>query len=119
MEVAEYLSFREELAQRWGDQLSTVSERAVVGHYVRNLPEERPSTRFVKGRSRYGLPESRRHPIGDRATGLPHFRSDCVPEGVFVAERNLVGSRLLHKLPRAMHERAHLRNQSRERQHVF
>jgi len=48
VEVAEYLSFREALAERWGDDLSAVSEKAVVGHYLRNLPEERPSSKFVK-----------------------------------------------------------------------
>jgi hypothetical protein len=48
VEVAEYLSFREGLAEKWGDALSAVSEKAVVGHYLRNLPEEKPSPEFVK-----------------------------------------------------------------------
>lgn len=48
VEVAEYLSFREGLAETWGDALSEVSEKAVVGHYLRNLPEEKPDIKFAK-----------------------------------------------------------------------
>jgi hypothetical protein len=48
VEVGEYLGFREGLAERWGDALSTISEKAVVGQFLRNLPEERPSPGFVR-----------------------------------------------------------------------
>jgi hypothetical protein len=48
VEVAEYLSFREALANKWENALSVVSEKAVVGQYLRNLPEEKPSLEFVK-----------------------------------------------------------------------
>jgi hypothetical protein len=48
VEIAEYLSFRETLINKWGDALSHVSERAVVGQYLRNLPKEKPSFEFVK-----------------------------------------------------------------------
>jgi hypothetical protein len=48
IEVTEYLAFRERLADKWEDALSAVSERAVVGQYRRNLPDEKPSPEFLK-----------------------------------------------------------------------
>jgi hypothetical protein len=48
IEVAEYLSFREGLAEKWGDAVSIVGEKALVGHYLRNLPDEKPSLEFAK-----------------------------------------------------------------------
>jgi hypothetical protein len=47
-EIGEYLSFREALVNKWEDAVSTVSEKALVGQYLRNLPEEHPDTRFVE-----------------------------------------------------------------------
>jgi len=72
--------------------LSELDEKGNLDKAVLSLMEALSSIR--PGRSPRGLPESSHHPIGDRATDFPHFRSDCVPEGVFVAERNLVGSQL-------------------------
>lgn len=46
VEIGEYLRYRERLIERWGDALSKVSEKAVVGHYLRNLPELTPSNEF-------------------------------------------------------------------------
>jgi hypothetical protein len=43
VEIAEYLSFREALADKWGEALSTVDEKALVGQYIRNLPDEQPT----------------------------------------------------------------------------
>ena len=48
VEIAEYLAFREALLNTWGDALSAVSEKALVGQYIRNLPKERPSDEFEK-----------------------------------------------------------------------
>lgn len=48
IEIGEYLAFREVLINEWEDALSTVSEKAVVGQYVRNLPGVRPSAEFGK-----------------------------------------------------------------------
>ncbi len=45
-EIAEYLAFREALADKWGEALSKVGEKALVGQYIRNLPDEEPSTAF-------------------------------------------------------------------------
>jgi len=45
-EISEYLSFRETLANRWPDAMLAVSERAIVGQYIRNLPQELPGARF-------------------------------------------------------------------------
>jgi len=48
VEIIEYLTFREALVGKWEDASSQVSERALVGQYLRNLPEEKPSVEFVK-----------------------------------------------------------------------
>lgn len=48
VEIAEYLAFREALVNRWRDGLSAVSEKAVVGQHIRNLPEEKPSDEFER-----------------------------------------------------------------------
>jgi hypothetical protein len=45
-EVFEYLTFRESLSENWGEALSTVSEKALVGQYIRNLPDEEPNSTF-------------------------------------------------------------------------
>jgi hypothetical protein len=46
--IAEYLAFRESLVNKWEGATAEVSERALVGQYVRNLPDEKPSVEFVK-----------------------------------------------------------------------
>jgi hypothetical protein len=48
VEIDEYLAFREGLADRWEDAMSAVNEKAVVGQYLRNLPEEKPNPEFAK-----------------------------------------------------------------------
>ena len=48
VEVAEYLSYREQLARDWGTGLEIVPEQALVGHYLRNLPNMKPTLEFVK-----------------------------------------------------------------------
>jgi hypothetical protein len=48
VEIAEYLAFREALVNRWGEALSAVNEKALVGQYIRNLPTEEPSDAFEK-----------------------------------------------------------------------
>jgi len=45
-EIAEYLAFREALADKWGEALSRVDEKALVGQYIRNLPDQEPSAAF-------------------------------------------------------------------------
>jgi hypothetical protein len=45
-EIAEYLAFREKLAEKWGEALSEVSEKALLGQYIRNLPDEKPNSRL-------------------------------------------------------------------------
>jgi len=47
-EIGEYLSFREALVDQWRDSVSKVSEKALVGQYLRNLPREKPGPQFVK-----------------------------------------------------------------------
>jgi hypothetical protein len=46
VEIADYLAFREALADKWGEALSTVGEKALVGQYIRNLPDEQPAVAF-------------------------------------------------------------------------
>lgn len=48
VEVEQYLSFREELIKRWGNVVCDVTEQALVGQFLRNLPEERPSPNFIE-----------------------------------------------------------------------
>ncbi len=48
VEVAEYLAYREKLADIWGTVLEEVPEPALVGHYLRNLPDQKPSIKFLK-----------------------------------------------------------------------
>jgi hypothetical protein len=48
VEVAEYLAYRENLANIWGTVLEEVPEQALVGHYLRNLPDRKPTTEFLK-----------------------------------------------------------------------
>jgi len=48
VEIAEYLAFREALVNRWGEALSAVNEKALVGQYIRNLPTEKPNDAFEK-----------------------------------------------------------------------
>jgi hypothetical protein len=45
-EIAEYFAYREALAVRFREQIEKVSERALLGHYLRNLPEEQPRAEF-------------------------------------------------------------------------
>jgi hypothetical protein len=45
-EIAEYLTFREVLAGKWGEAMSGVSEKALLGQYIRNLPDEKPNSGF-------------------------------------------------------------------------
>ncbi|PYT57680.1 MAG: hypothetical protein DMG35_19840 [Acidobacteria bacterium] len=47
-EVEQYLSFREVLIKRWGNVVSEVTEQALVGQFLRNVPEQRPSPRFIE-----------------------------------------------------------------------
>ncbi|MGI0086042.1 MAG: hypothetical protein ACREBQ_13265, partial [Nitrososphaerales archaeon] len=47
-EVHEYLSFREKVIEIWEDVVSQVSEQALVGQFLRNIPELRPSEAFVE-----------------------------------------------------------------------
>ena len=47
-EVVQYLSFREELIKRWENVICEVTEQALVGQFLRNLPEQRPSSDFIK-----------------------------------------------------------------------
>lgn len=47
-EVAEYLGYREQLARDWGTILESVPEQALVGHYLRNLPDLKPTLEFVQ-----------------------------------------------------------------------
>jgi hypothetical protein len=47
-EINEYLSFRETVIKTWGSVVSEVSEEALLGQYLRNLPNERPSVGFLK-----------------------------------------------------------------------
>jgi hypothetical protein len=46
VEIGEYLAFREGLADKWGEALSAVDEKALVGQYIRNLPDEKPDAVF-------------------------------------------------------------------------
>ena len=46
-EVQQYLSFREILIKEWSDVVSGVPEHALVGQFLRNLPEEHPSLKFL------------------------------------------------------------------------
>ena len=46
-EVQEYLAFREVLITRWPDNVSLVPEQALVGQFLRNILEERPSLKFI------------------------------------------------------------------------
>jgi hypothetical protein len=47
-EINEYLSFRETVIKMWGNVVSEVSEQALLGQYLRNLPNERPSVGFLR-----------------------------------------------------------------------
>jgi hypothetical protein len=46
-EVEQYMSFREELVGRWGERVCRVSEQALIGHFLRNLPGAPPSAYFA------------------------------------------------------------------------
>jgi hypothetical protein len=47
VEIGEYLSYRQSLIENWGESaLVKVSEKAVVGHYLRNLSELEPTSEF-------------------------------------------------------------------------
>ncbi|PYT95709.1 MAG: hypothetical protein DMG36_01785, partial [Acidobacteria bacterium] len=46
-EVQQYLAFREIVIKRWSDVVSEVPEQALVGQFLRNVPEERPSLKFL------------------------------------------------------------------------
>jgi hypothetical protein len=49
VEIAEYLTFRESLLGAWGtDALAEVNEKALVGQYLRNLPNENPNASFER-----------------------------------------------------------------------
>jgi hypothetical protein len=47
-EVHEYFLFRETLIDTWGELSSEVPEQAILGQYLRNLPNERPSVTFAE-----------------------------------------------------------------------
>ena len=46
IEIAEYFAYREALASRFRKAIEKVSEKALLGHYLRNLPEEAPGPEF-------------------------------------------------------------------------
>ncbi len=46
-EVQQYLAFRETVIKQWPDVVSEVPEQALLGQFLRNLPEERPSLTFL------------------------------------------------------------------------
>ncbi len=47
-EVEQYLSFREELIKRWENVVSEVTEQALVGQFLRNVPDQLPSSHFIE-----------------------------------------------------------------------
>jgi hypothetical protein len=47
-EVEQYLSFREELIKRWRNVVSQVTEQALVGQFLRNVLDQRPSSQFIE-----------------------------------------------------------------------
>ena len=47
-EVAEYLSFREELIDRWEEQIADVPEPALVGQYLHGDSEKHPSLEYLE-----------------------------------------------------------------------
>lgn len=46
VEIAEYLTYRESLVVQWDQAASAVSEKALLGHYLRNLPNLEPTAEF-------------------------------------------------------------------------
>ena len=48
VEVEEYLAYRELLIEKWGNLVNAVSEQALVGHFLRNLPDLPPSPVFIE-----------------------------------------------------------------------
>lgn len=46
VEIWEYFGYREKLATRFQQGVEKVSEKALLGHYLRNLPEEEPRSEF-------------------------------------------------------------------------
>jgi hypothetical protein len=46
-ELSEYLSFREELIEKWGDKVNSVPEPALVGHYLRGDVDTSPNIDFL------------------------------------------------------------------------
>jgi hypothetical protein len=46
VEIWEYFAYREALATRFRQQIEKVSEKALLGHYLRNLPDEPPTAEF-------------------------------------------------------------------------
>jgi len=46
-EVAEYLSFRESLVERWNEEVSHLPEQALVGQYLKGEVDARPSEEFA------------------------------------------------------------------------
>ena len=47
-EIDEYLVFREGLVENWGAEMGAVTEKALVGQYLRNLPTWKPDPKFEK-----------------------------------------------------------------------
>jgi hypothetical protein len=48
VEVEEYLNFRAELVRKWGASVNSVDETALLGHFLRNLPDSPPSPDFTE-----------------------------------------------------------------------
>lgn len=47
VEISDYFAFRERMAVKWKELLSPVSERAILGQFIRNLPDEPPDASFT------------------------------------------------------------------------
>ena len=47
-ELSEYLDFRQELIEKWGDLVSTLPESALMGQYLAGNPDQRPSLAFIE-----------------------------------------------------------------------
>ena len=47
-ELSEYLSFRQELIEKWGDVVSAVPETALAGQYLLGDSDRRPDSEFVE-----------------------------------------------------------------------
>lgn len=72
-EVMEYLSYRENLINRWGEYLNTLPEQALVGHYIAGEDDERP----VLEHARY-LEEINQDVQTWDITGIMHLYADRI-----------------------------------------